>query len=107
MPIIQVSLKTSSVVSAIGSIAAVLVAAVMSLIQAGGVITLGIIWSALSLVAVRGFQVYSSMQAERSDAIQGMVGGGENPGNIIKCRLFEIGKHGISEDYDYAVQANF
>ena len=75
----QVSLKTSSVVSAIGSIVAVLVAAVMTMIQAGGVITLGIIWSAFSLVAARGFQVYSSMQTERSDSIQGMVGEG-SPG---------------------------
>ena len=77
MPLIsQVSLKTSSIVSAIGSIVAVLVAAVMTMVQAGGVITLGIIWSAFSLVAARGFQVYSSMQTERSDSIQGMVGEG-------------------------------
>ena len=56
--------------------------------QSGEIITLGVIWSALSLVLARCFQVYSTMQAERSQALQDMVRPSASSLTVIILVLF-------------------
>mmetsp|Transcript_25578 Transcript_25578/g.55720 ORF Transcript_25578/g.55720 Transcript_25578/m.55720 type:complete len:707 (+) Transcript_25578:147-2267(+) len=68
----KVYIKTLSLITMIASAVMALVAAIGVIWKAGKEIDLNVVWSAGSLVLARCGQVYSNMQAEKSNMIQEM-----------------------------------
>ncbi|GAX75535.1 hypothetical protein CEUSTIGMA_g2978.t1 [Chlamydomonas eustigma] len=69
----KVSLKLVSLLTMVVSAVTALIAVASMMFNAHGKINISVVFSALSLIAARCFQVYSSMQAERSQTIQDMT----------------------------------